>query len=138
MKIQSFPNIVHIKTASSCNLRCVHCPRTIMHKKKLLPLVNMSFDNYKKIVDETSYFNGNLRIVNDGEPLIHKDIINQIKYAKQSSLRSWSINTNGVFLDRVVSSLIEPSKVPFIIEISLDALLKRTYDRVRNQIILRS
>lgn len=54
--VEKYPLNLDIEPTNACNLRCTMCPRTIaIQKDKETVLKNegiMSFDTYKKIIDE--------------------------------------------------------------------------------------
>lgn len=129
---REFPRMVHIETNNICNLKCIHCPQQDI--VRLVPgyaPVSMSWVIFKRIVDEVSQHDSILRFTNDGEPLIHADIVKQINYVQDKKIRTFAFNTNGFFLeDNVLESLLRDSDTKIAVEVSLNALFKDTYSAI--------
>lgn len=132
-KEKEFPTMVHVETNNICNLRCIHCPQRDV--KKLIPgykPFSMPWKIFKKVVDEVSKYDSVLRFTNDGEPLIHKDIIKQIDYIQKKKIKTFAFNTNGVFLDgEIVDALLRKTETNIAVEVSFDAFFKNTYEKIR-------
>jgi radical SAM protein with 4Fe4S-binding SPASM domain len=81
------PFVVFVDPADACNFKCSFCPtadRKLM-KEVGRPWRQMSFDLYKKIANDLLKFPKKievLRLYKDGEPLINKNFVDMIKYAK--------------------------------------------------------
>ena len=89
------------------------------------------FELYKKIIDY-SYLQGTraikLNYVN--EPLIRKDIIQFIEYAKKVGILDIYLSTNGMLLNEKMSNQLIDSGLTRI-QISIDAVSEDTYQKVR-------
>jgi MoaA/NifB/PqqE/SkfB family radical SAM enzyme len=95
-----FPPMVFAEITNICNLKCIHCPYSYIFKQKFYKPRHMEFNIYKKIVNEVSkYKDIILRLVCDGEPLMHPNFLEMIKYAKQNGIKTVSFNTNGTLLN---------------------------------------
>jgi len=130
-KDKIFPPMVFAEITNICNLNCIHCAYSYISKQKFYKPRHMEFDIYKKIVDEVSkYKDIILRLVCDGEPLMHPNFLEMIKYAKQNGIRPVCFNTNGTLLNEEISLDVLKSEVD-VVEISLDAINKDTYERIR-------
>lgn len=125
----SFPLRINVEPTNACNMRCRICPRS----KNAKPVGRMDFDLFKKIIDEIGEHPGTeVRLHKDGEPLLHPQIVDFIRYVDQRCPRSLSdMATNGHFLDE--------ERGRGIIEAGLDVLLvsinapdSETYQEVRN------
>jgi MoaA/NifB/PqqE/SkfB family radical SAM enzyme len=91
----------------------------------------MELNVFKKIADEVSAHPGAiLRIVCDGEPMMHPDFMEIISYARSKGIRPLCLNTNGTLLDERAAKELLRQNVE-VIEVSLDALSRDTYARVR-------
>ena len=102
-----FPLHIDIEVTSCCNLKCPFCATTFRIKEIDRGLI--SFEAVKKIIDE-GVANGmygvkfNIR----GEPLLHPQIYDFIKYAKNKGLIDVYFNTNGMLLnEHACQKLIE-------------------------------
>lgn len=129
----NFPPIVHVETTNICNLKCIHCPHNdIMNCIPDYKPQSISFELWKKIVDEVSQYPVALRLTPDGEPMIVSDWVNQIQYLIDKKIDIFSFNTNGTLLsDDKLYVLLQESQTKIAIEISLDALFKDTYESIR-------
>jgi radical SAM protein with 4Fe4S-binding SPASM domain len=92
---------------------------------------NMSRELYKKIIDQASdlkirYIN----LHNFGEPLVDKDFVWRVKYAKSKKIDRISTNTNGTLLTPKLSQNIIKSGLDELY-ISVDAATKKTYQKIR-------
>ena len=126
-----FPPMVYAKITNVCNLACIHCPYTYISRQKSYVPRHMEWAIYKKIVDETAlYPDVILRLVCDGEPLLHPEFMEMLAYAKRKSIPSVCFNTNGTLLDKKRAEAIIENSVS-VVEISLDALNKTTYESIR-------
>jgi len=90
-----FPLLLDVEATNFCNLSCIMCPRQIMKRG----LGYMDFNLFIKIVDEAAKEGCmGIRIIRFGEPLLHPEIIDMIKYVKKAGLKA-HITTNGLLLD---------------------------------------
>ena len=125
MKIR-FPKYIIIQTTSYCNANCVICPYDNLIKKQFQGLMNSK--TYKKIIDEASNYDVKrilLYLMN--EPLMDKDIVNKINYAKEKNPNAMvHIVSNGSLLNKKLSMDLINSKLDYI-EFSVLANRKETY-----------
>ena len=129
--VDIFPKMVVVNVSYICNAACIHCVHTIYpsSRKVVGEDVFVSDEIFKKLADECGHYNSYIRITGCGEPLLHANILNLIKYAKERGCRA-SIITNG--------SLLTDERVDFLldcgidgIEFSVDAATKDTYEKIR-------
>lgn len=126
-KITSFPLNVDIEVSSKCQIKCDHCFRQYMDigENDFMPL-----DMYKKIVSECgkeSLFT--LKFSMRGEPLMHPDIVEMVRYAKEQGVKEVWINTNGGLITEKLASDLIKAGVDWI-TMSFDGLGKN-YEAVR-------
>lgn len=131
IRTPKFPEYIIVETSSRCNFRCVMCDRE--HTRR--PVADMSLDLFKQIVDEAvKYPTTKLFLQFLGEPLLNRQIIPMIRYAKESGISFVSISTNGMLLNRnglddglLVSGIDE-------INISVDGATKETFEQIRPRV----
>ena len=70
-KLVSYPKYAQIEPTNRCNQKCIFCPRN--EEKYDSPIGDMSFENYKKIVDQIPGLT-DIQINGLGEPLLNPDI----------------------------------------------------------------
>lgn len=86
-----------------CNLRCANCS---VGSPYIDPTFNWNFDSFRKDIDNLSKY---MRIVTlrllGGEPTLHPDIAEYMKYASESELVTGGIAvaTNGIALRKMTS-----------------------------------
>ncbi|MBU0468077.1 MAG: radical SAM protein, partial [Candidatus Omnitrophica bacterium] len=126
-----FPLMIVVEITNVCNLECIHCPYSFISKDKNYRPRHMEMETYKKIADEVSEHPGSIfRLLCDGEPFCHPNFIDMLKYAKSKNISPINFITNGLLLDNAMARSILDSKVE-VVEISLDAINKDTYDKIR-------
>lgn len=126
-KVSDFPLNVDIEVSSDCQLKCDHCFRQYMKigESTLMPL-----DMYKRIArecGENRLFT--LKFSMRGEPLLHPDIVEMVRYAKEKGIREVWINTNGGLLTERLSRDLIAAGTDWI-TVSFDGLGKM-YESIR-------
>lgn len=124
-----FPLFIDIEVTSACNLGCPFCATTF--RQRAIKKGVMSFDILKRIIDEGRDNNlygvkFNIR----GEPLLHPQLPDFVRYAKDKGLIDVYFNTNGMLLtEKVSQSLIETGLDR--LSISFEGYTKDMYERYR-------
>lgn len=126
----AFPAHVDLETSSACDMRCPMCYTVTEKFKQLVKPRLMPFELFKKIVDECAAHRlYSIRVSLRGEPFLHPQIIDMIRYAKERGIKEVASLTNGLKLT--------PDKFAQLVDIGLDWLtisfdgLGETYERVR-------
>jgi radical SAM protein with 4Fe4S-binding SPASM domain len=121
------PLKLHLEPTSVCNLRCPMCPQAIDAVKGDTGYIDV--DLYKKIVDEAKDFVLEINLFFRGEPLLHKQMSEILRYGRDRGVRL-HVNTNATILrEAQARMLIEDgaSKVT----ISFDGPDKEQYEKMR-------
>jgi len=130
---KDFPLMVHVETTNVCNIRCIHCPQS--NPYRLVPSYkpqHIDFKIWKNIVDEVCRYDSVLRLTPDGEPLIVPDWNRQVDYVLKKRVKKFAFNTNGLLLEgSKMDVLFRGASTQIIVEFSIDAFWKSTYDRIR-------
>jgi len=121
----AYPPEMGIELTSHCNLECVMCPHGIMERSKGF----MTWETYKKIIDEIKDYSEFIFLHGIGESLLHKDLVSWVGYAADNGL-STSLSTNITYLNEEVSRKILGSKLEYI-TLALDGGTKETYESIR-------
>ena len=123
-----YPTSLMIEPTNVCNLSCPTCPTGAGKLRR--PPGFMPLDRYKIIIDELSNVLLDLTLHNYGEPLLHKQICEMIKYASIKGINV-RLSTNGHFFrDRnYVQKLLLAGLVD--LKISLDGASQETYEKFR-------
>ena len=131
---EHFPSQLLVDVAEYCNLACIHCPhstfKTSQHYSgaKIDPLLNV------RLVDEVRMHGKGItqyiRYASNGEPMIHPQIYEMLKYAVDKSGTKITLTTNGTLLnEKNIERLLETGVD--VVDISIDAFSAETYSRVR-------
>jgi len=122
----SLPIRLWVEPSSVCNLSCVMCLNKDLAKNEK---GFMDFDVFKKIIDEASDFASDVNLFHRGESLLHPEIFEMLRYAKDKGL-STRLNTNATLLDEERSYQIFKSGLDFL-SFSFDGFEKRVYEKIR-------
>ena len=122
-----FPNRITVELTNKCNIECEFCPRHIVD----MDLGFMDSNLFYKIVDEAkNHLPVCLVLFFRGEPLIHPDLIEFIKYAKKQGLGPLQIASNALALDDEKAEQLVDSGLDFI-SFSLDTNNDEIYEKSR-------
>jgi len=127
ISVKGHPSTLMIEPTNTCNLKCPLCPTgcgQIKREKGFL-----TFQNFKKVIDDSGDYIFHLRLWNWGEPLLNKDIFKMISYAKSKKIFV-NLSTNSNFIDDKTSRELINSGLDELI-ISLDGASEETYNLYR-------
>ncbi len=123
------PKRLFLFITSKCNMKCNFCPyHSPLRQADPLEFEDMSLETFRWILDrfKQAVF---LDLTGAGEPFLHKDIFDMIKYGHKRKM-SVIIATNGTIiggmLERIVNSPLS------LLNISLDACSSAEYERMRS------
>ncbi|HSI43293.1 MAG TPA: radical SAM protein [Methylotenera sp.] len=104
--IADFPSHLDIETASACQMRCPMCYTTYMDES--LKGI-MKYELYTKLVDEASSLGVySIKLSWRGEPLLNKDIVKMVKYAKNKGIKEVAFLSNAEFLtEEMAEALVD-------------------------------
>lgn len=141
--VSDYPLLVDLETVSVCNLKCPMCPtvsdnyQNIINKglppKKSARM--MDIELAKKIINEISGKVFALRLSLVGEPTMHKNLIELVKYAKDSGIREVSFLTNGTHMELDYFEKLAIAGVDWI-TISIDGI-NSVYDEIRKPLFFK-
>ncbi len=124
-----FPLVLNIEPTNDCNAHCFYCPRKIMVAEKGLSY--MSLEDYKMIIDQIPEKLIMLNFHKDGESLLHKDLPEMIRYAKEKDVaKTVHINTNGTLINTKIGRGIIENGIDDI-TVSIDASFEETYYKLK-------
>lgn len=129
--VSKYPIQLDIELNASCNLKCPMCPISAESAKGKGKETWFSHDKYKKII--TDGVKKGLKAVKlnyINEPLIRKDVIKFIEFARDAGVVDIYMSTNAVLLtDKVAKDIINSGLSR--IQISIDAVSAGIYDQMR-------
>lgn len=121
------PRVAIIETGIFCNLRCATCPTP--HHKITREKRNMTFDEFKEIIEKISPYCHVVLLYNSNEPLLHPDLDKMIAYADKKNLYTM-ISTNATLLNQEMTDKILKSGLDEIL-VCLDGMSAGTYEPFR-------
>jgi radical SAM protein with 4Fe4S-binding SPASM domain len=126
-RIFKTPIALIVEITNLCNYACETCPT----KRDLItrPKVLMSFENFKKIIDNSKDIVDRVALYWTNEPLTHKDIGKFIKYAKDNNLIT-NISTNTSLLNEKISRDMLEAGLD-VITVCMDGMSRESYENFR-------
>lgn len=121
-----FPSRLWVEATSHCNLRCPLCPN-----RDLPPQQRgfMSFDLFRKIIEQAAGQIHDLYLFHRGEPLLHPQLPEMIAHARQQGIPA-RVHTNATLLTPSLGArLLEAG--PALVSFSFDGPDEETYNRQR-------
>lgn len=132
MVLEDFPIHLDIEITNFCNLACTMCSRTVQIKEGTFgKLQHIDMDLFKKMIDEGA--NNKVSSVKFnylGEPLMHPQIVEMVRYCKDKGIIDVIFNSNGVLLtDKISQNLLEAGLDGLFI--SFDSINKQQFEAIR-------
>lgn len=125
--VSNFPSHLDIELASACQMRCPMCYTTYM------PPENkgvMSFELFKKIINEAVRLKTySVKLSWRGEPMLNKDIIKMVMYAKNAGICEVAMLSNGERMTEQVAIELSDAGLDWI-SFSFDGM-SDTYNVIR-------
>jgi len=127
--VSDYPLLVDIELSSVCNLKCPMCYTITDDFKNKVNATLMDYKLFIKIIDEIKDKVPAIRLSLRGEPMLHKQFIECISYAKNSGIKEVSFLTNGSKLDKEIFIKIMEAGADWI-TISIDGI-DEMYESIR-------
>ena len=128
--VSKFPDHVDVEISSVCNMKCPMCYTTTNEFKVNVKRKFMDLNLFKKVINECVRYGAySIRISLRGEPFIHKDVIEMIRYAKERGIKEVSSLTNNLALTLSLFKEAMDAGLDWL-TISFDGL-GETYERIR-------
>ncbi|MCJ7773098.1 MAG: radical SAM protein, partial [Desulfobacterales bacterium] len=125
---RAFPPIIQIEPTNTCNLKCLTCATGSGLISR--PSTFMSFDTFRKIIDQVHMHACLLVFWSWGEPFIHKNACDMIRYAKNSGLLVHTSTNGHFFTHRKNARKVIESGLDSLI-VAVDGLDQNTYEKYR-------
>jgi len=127
MEKLDFPNRVTVELTNRCNLSCTFCPRQSID----MNLGDMEMTLYKKIIDEMALHRPiKLLLFFRGESLLHPNLIDMARYAKNKEIDNIFFSSNGLLLDDKIADELLDVGIDDI-SFSIDTLDESVYNSFR-------
>ena len=120
-----YPAHLDIELTNYCMVDCEMCPRRYMKRDNGF----MSWDVFKRIVDESAGKSKSCYLHQMGEPLLHHQLLDMIEYVNRAKIFS-ALSTNAVLLFEHVSERLFKSGLKHLI-LSMDAIDEEKYKSIR-------
>jgi radical SAM protein with 4Fe4S-binding SPASM domain len=122
-----FPNKLTIDIGNVCDLKCPLCPTGRGDRGASRGF--MKIEEFKRVLEEVGSYLTNLELYNWGEPLLNKDLVDMIQYAKDRNIPV-CISTNLNVLDKNMAEALISTNIDKIF-ISCDGASPETYSKYR-------
>lgn len=122
------PMRVYLDLISRCNLQCVHCIANSTPKTS--DKDTLTFNQFKKLIDELIELQVFEVYIGGGEPLLRKDALPILAYIADKGINI-TLTTNGTLVTEEISKKISEIGV-FQIKVSFDGL-KKNHDKLRGK-----
>ncbi|MHC4942279.1 MAG: radical SAM protein [Planctomycetota bacterium] len=122
LKVGIRPLHLQVEPTDACNQKCGMCYRDRLIEKP----ARMTLEQFQHVIDEVRPTNVNISGL--GEPLLHKDIFQMVRYAKAKGI-GVTFPTNLTLAHKKVDELVE-SGID-VLKVSLDATTAETYHKIR-------
>lgn len=134
------PYVVHIETNNTCNFKCKFCFESNDELLKQYGIKRgfMARELFEKIIDDLKNFPNKIKRLYfhvAGEPLLHRDILHFIQYAKAAQIAEQLVLfTNGALLTEDLGTKVAHSGLD-IIQISVEGVSAEKYKEVTGRTI---
>ena len=132
------PFALYIEPSDKCNFRCKFCPTSdlkLMQATNGRNYGNMDFNLYKKVIDECSEFEDNIKLLSlyeSGEPLLNPMFPQMVEYAKKSNKFNRILTTTNAYLMNNELSLKIIDAGLDRINISIEGINEEQYFNISN------
>lgn len=131
-KLPYLPLCVRIEPTNHCNLRCQMCPRSLEESYRNSGFMDMVL--YEEIIREVAEFPRSkvypcIALYLGGEPLLHKNIVEMVRMAKEAGL-AIHLNTNCALLTPETSLSLLETGID-LVNLSFDDSSKEEYEDFR-------
>jgi len=132
-KAREFPPMVILDVCNVCNLECIHCPHSTLKKENTYQPTFLKWEWFEKIAQEVGKHPGTLlRYASDGESLLHPRFVDMVEHAHRVGVSPHNLTTNGFLLDEDKSQALLKAGID-VIDVSIDAFRKKTYEQIRRK-----
>jgi len=126
IEVSTLPLRLWTELDSRCNLKCVMCPNKELAASQQ---GSMSWEVFKKVIDEASEFVYDMALHHRGESMLHPDAVKMISYAA-SKINITKLHTNGTLLNPELNEGLVNSGLKRI-SFSFDGFDQENYEKIR-------
>jgi len=122
-----YPIMAFIDPSNLCNYKCPLCPTGRLDRLRNRCI--LKFQDFKTIMNQIGKYLYKLCLYNWGEPLINKDLVKMIRYAKKFDLIV-EVSTNLSILNENLAKDIVASNLDYLI-VAIDGITNESYSKYR-------
>lgn len=128
-KLRSLPYFIKIEPTNKCNLRCAGCIHAADRTEQAHKHGDIDFQTFKKAIDELRRYLVKVSLYYEGEPLLHPEITDMVKYLSDRKIASVVSSNLNYLPDSLAESLVK-NKLTHLI-VSLDGYDQQSYESYR-------
>ena len=125
--IWGYPTFLSIEPTNRCNLSCPECPTGTQGLTRSSGVIDLH--KFKNYIDQAGKRSHYLVLYFQGEPYLHKDLFELIRYAKSKQIFVWTSTNGHFFTEDTIRKTIESGLDKLVI--SLDGTDQATYEKYR-------
>ncbi len=122
------PRQIYIEVTNVCNSLCVSCPLTYDHFLPLEPKHHLSWDDFRRLVDQFPVIERAV-LHGIGEPLLNRELPRMVAHLKARGAQVL-FNSNGVLLDQKRGDALAAAGLDEL-RVSIDAVTPALYAKLR-------
>lgn len=127
-KVRSFPYLMILEVTNICNLKCPFC-LTGKGVSGGRDKRHMTYEEAILLIDSVADYVFMLQLYTWGEPLLNKDIVKIVEYAKRKNLYVM-LSTNATALNEVNVQRMISSGIDYV-TLAVDGITQETYEQYR-------
>ncbi len=128
-----FPPILIVAVTHLCDMACIHCAHPVIKRDPGYRATFMKPEIHSRIVEETREYKDKLwvfRYAADGESLLNPHFLDMVEETKKAGIGPVDLTTNAMSLDDEKMRRLLEAPID-VIDVSLDAFHKETYEKIR-------
>lgn len=126
-RLRGKPYVIFVDPINLCNLRCPLCATGVNEIARVRK--RMDYEHFQRVIDMVAPHAYEVSLYNWGEPLLHKDIFEMVRYAKAKNLATVMSSNLSIphpeLMERLVTSGLDE------LTVSIDGVTQETYSRYR-------
>jgi len=122
--IAPYPRNLEIEITNKCNKRCIVCEHTYWNE----PAVDLSFEDFKKIVDQFPKLKW-VNLTGEGDAFLNKDYLKMIRYLKSRDVPVYLVDSFDLINEEIAKKIVELGVEGTYV--SFDAATKETYEKIK-------